>query len=130
LVAYTNSKLRLGVEYLDATNWNVVTGVHKDQSEGVSAFGSYIFVPQWSVFGRYDALSPSQKLASAERFNYYNLGIAYEPVKTFDIGLVFKHEGLTHAAAGGWTDGTTALIPGAGKSANYNEAGLFTQFKF
>jgi hypothetical protein len=130
LVGYSNDKIRFGVEYLDATNWNTVTSVHKDQSEGYSVFGSYNFVPQWSVFGRYDELSPSQKLASAERYNYYNLGVAYEPVKTFDVGLVYKHEGLTHASAAGWTDATTILSPGAGKSANYSEAGLFTQFKF
>jgi hypothetical protein len=144
LVGYSNDKIRLGVEYLDATDWNVVTSTHKDQSEGYSVFGSYNFVPQWSVFGRYDELSPSQKLASAERYNYYNLGVAYEPVKYVDLGLVFKHEGVTHAAANGYTDATTTLAPnstgaynpahplttGTHQTGDYNEIGLFSQFKF
>jgi hypothetical protein len=131
LLAYTNSKVRLGVEYFDASDWKVVPKITPDKSEGFSAFGSYNFTPQWSVFGRYDGLSPSQKLASAERYTYYNIGVGYEPVKTIDLGLVYKHEDITHAPLAGYTDATTTLAPTkAGGSAQYDEVGIFTQFKF
>lgn len=129
LLAYTNSQLRLGVEYLQATNWKRVTATTSDKSQGYSLFGSYIFVPQWSVFGRYDSLNPSQTLASSERYNLYNIGLNYEPVKTVDLALVYKHENISHAPVGGYADGTTTLAP-LGGAANYDEFGLFSQIKF
>jgi len=129
LLAYTNSQLRLGIEYLQSTDWKVVTKITPDKSQGYSAFGSYIFIPQWSVFGRYDALSPSQSLAPSERYTLANIGLNYEPVKTVDLALVFKRETISGAPVGGYTDFTTVLAP-AGGTAAYNEFGLYTQFKF
>jgi hypothetical protein len=105
-----------------------------DTADGYSAFGSFNFNPQWSVFGRYDSLNPSKKLAPNERYAYYNVGVAYEPVKTLDLGLVYKHEDIRGAAKGGYSDGTTVLAPSSTGSAktsgNYDEVGIFTQFKF
>jgi hypothetical protein len=129
LLAYTNSKLRLGIEYLQETDWKVVTKTTPDKSQGYSAFGSYMFMPQWSVFGRYDALTPSQTLASAERYTLANVGISYEPVKTVDLALVYKRETIAHAPTGGYTDGTTTLAP-AGGAGTYSEFGLYSQVKF
>jgi hypothetical protein len=134
LLAYTNSQLRVGVEYFQATDWKVVTKTTPDQAQGWSAFASYNVTPQWAVFGRYDGLEPSQKLAPMERYTYYNIGISYEPVKTVDIALVYKHEDITHAAANGYSDGTTVLAPTSTGSLHtsgaFNEVGIFTQFKF
>ena len=129
LLAYTNSQLRLGLEYLQSTDWKVVTKTTPDKSQGYSVFGSYIFIPQWSVFGRYDLLSPSQTIAPSERYTLANFGINYEPVKTVDLALVYKHETISGAPVGGYTDFTTVLAP-LGGAATYNEFGLFTQFKF
>jgi hypothetical protein len=134
LLAYTNSQIRAGVEYFNATDWKVVPKLTPDQSQGWSVFGSYNFTPQWALFGRYDGLDPSMKLARNERYNYYNVGISYEPVKTVDIALVYKHEDITHAPAGGYSDGTTVLAPNSTgslrTSGDFNEVGVYTQFKF
>jgi outer membrane murein-binding lipoprotein Lpp len=105
-----------------------------DSSDGYSAFASFNFTPQWSLFGRYDSLNPSKKLAPSEKYAYYNIGIGYEPVKTVDLSLVYKHEDVTGAAKGGYADATTTLAPastGTSKgSGDANEIGIFTQFKF
>jgi hypothetical protein len=134
LLAYTNSQIRAGVEYFNATDWKVVPKITPDQAEGWSAFASYNITPQWAVFGRYDGLEPSMKLARMERYDYYNIGISYEPVKTVDIALVYKHEDISHAPSGGYTDGTTTLAPTSTgvlhTSGDLNEFGIYTQFKF
>ncbi len=129
LLAYVNGPARAGIEYLDANDWKVTTKKTPDKATGYSAFASYIFIPQWSVFGRYDALTPSQDLAPSERYTLANVGISYEPVKTVDLALVYKHESVNHAPVGGYTDFTTVLAP-LGGSAAYDEVGLFSQFKF
>ena len=86
------------------------------------------------MFGRYDSLNPSRTLQPSERYAYYNIGVAYEPVKTVDIALVYKHEDVTGAAKGGYTDGTTTLAPAStgkvGTSGHADEVGVFTQVKF
>ena len=134
LLAYTNSQIRAGVEYFNATDWKVVPKLTPDQAQGWSVFGSYNVTPQWAVFGRYDGLDPSMKLARMERYNYYNIGVSYEPVKTVDIALVYKHEDIAHAPSGGYSDGTTVLAPNSNgvlrTSGGFNEVGIYTQFKF
>ena len=129
LVAYVKGPIRLGVEYMDATNWKVTTKVTPDKANGYSAFASYNLNPKWSIFGRYDAQDPSKTLAPAEKYAYYNIGINYEPVKTVDLALVYKHEDISHAPVGGYADGTTTLGP-AGGSGKYDEFGIFTQVKY
>ena len=105
-----------------------------DNADGYSGFASFNFNPQWSIFGRYDSLNPSKKLAPNEKYALYNLGVAYEPAKSLDIALVYKHEDIRGAAKGGYTDYTTTLAPastGTTKtSGNDDEVGIFTQFKF
>jgi hypothetical protein len=131
VVAYANPLFHVGLEYFNATNWKQVAKVAKDEQDGYSAFGTVNFYPKWSVFGRYDWGKPSKNLASAENLTYYNIGLQYEPVKVLDLGLVYKHDEVTHAPAGGYTDGTAALIPtSAGHGAKYDEVGLFTQVRF
>ena len=129
LLAYVNGPIRVGAEYLQQTDWKVVTKKTPDKGQGYSVFGSYMFIPQWSLFGRYDALSPSQTLASSERYSLANFELNYEPVKQVDLALVYKHETITGAPVGGYTDFTTVLAP-LGGAGTYNEFGLFTQFKF
>jgi hypothetical protein len=129
LLAYVKGPIRLGVEYMDATNWKVTTKVTPDKAQGYSAFASYALNPKWSVFGRYDAQDPSKTLAPSEKYAYYNIGINFEPVKTIDLALVYKHEDISHAPLGGYADGTTTLGP-AGGSGKYDEIGIFTQVKY
>jgi hypothetical protein len=135
LVAYSNSMFHVGLEYFQATNW-AVTAVNKQ--DGFSAFGTYNFMPQWAVFGRYDWGRPTNitsgalHLNASERLSYFNVGLQYEPAKLVDLALVYKHDAITHlAASGSYSDGNTKLVaPTGGGSAHYDEVGLFTQFKF
>jgi hypothetical protein len=145
LLAYTNPKIRAGIEYFEANNWKVTTKVTPDKAEGWSFFASYMFMPQWSVFGRYDTIDPSQDLDPSERYEYADVGINYEPVKNLEFALVYKHEDIRNAIKGGYTDGTTTLgaqslatfspvtgfnAHGTNTSGNWDEFGIYTQLKF
>jgi hypothetical protein len=145
LLAYTDPKIRAGIEYFEATNWKVTTKQTPDKADGWSLFGSYVFYPQWSVFGRYDWLEPSKTLDPPERYQYWNLGINYEPVKNLEFALVYKHEDIRNAIKGGYTDGTTTLGAqslatfspvtgfnphGSNTGGNWDEVGLYSQIKF
>jgi len=144
-LAYTDPKIRAGIEYFEANNWKVTTKVTPDKAEGWSVFGSYIFYPQWSVFGRYDWLQPSEDLDAPERYEYADIGINYEPVKNLDFALVYKHEDIQNAIKGGYADGTTTLGAqslatfspitgfnphGSNTDGDWDEFGIYTQFKF
>ena len=146
LAAYTNTRWRAGIEYFDATDWKVTTKVTPDEATGWSGFGSFNFTPQWAIFGRYDAMDPSKKLDAPERYEFYDIGVSYEPVKTVDVALVYKHEDIRNAIKGGYADATTTLAPGSNAtynpvtgvfnpngtitSGNYDEYGVFIQYKF
>lgn len=130
LVAYVAGPIRVGAEWFQADDWKVITKVASDKSDGELVFASYNFTPQWALFGRYDWENPSKTLDSAEKYTYANIGISYEPVKTVDLALVYKHEQVSNAPIGtGYTDATTTLGAANG-SGKYDEVGLFTQFKF
>ena len=60
LVGYTSDKLHVGAEYFWSKNWNQVTKVPSDTSDGWSAFASYKVTPLFTVFGRYDWMRPTQ----------------------------------------------------------------------
>ncbi|HTK34355.1 MAG TPA: hypothetical protein VL358_03585 [Caulobacteraceae bacterium] len=125
LAAYVKGPYRLGVEYFSASNWNTITTVAADKSEGYSVFGSYAVNPEWSLFGRYDWVKPTKTSAPTRKENYFNVGIQYEPVKIVDLSLVYKRDKLEkgslstgNGTIGGSIDGT------------YDEIGLFGQVRF
>jgi hypothetical protein len=145
LAAYTDPKIRAGIEYFEANDWKVTTKTTPDKAEGWSVFGSYVFYPQWSVFGRYDAVNPSEDLDPSERYELFNLGINYEPVKNLDFALVYKHEDISNAIKGGYADGTTTLgaqslatfspitgfnAHGSNTGGDWDEFGIYSQIKF
>ena len=133
LVGYANDRFRIGAEWFDAknalTSGSLITGAKPDEEEGYSLTGTVNLWPKWALFARYDGVDPSRHIDPAERYTYYNFGINYEPVKVVDLALVYKHEDVTHALAGGYTDAATTLAP-AGGSGKFDEFGLYTQFKF
>ena len=133
LVGYSNNQFRVGAEWFDAknalTSGALITGAKPDEADGYSLTGAFNVTPQWSLFARYDAVNPSKDLDPAERYKYYNFGINYEPVKIVDLALVYKHEEVSHALSGGYTDITTTLAP-TGGSGKFDEVGLYSQFKF
>lgn len=125
LAAYRDDRLRLGVEYFATKNWNNVTSVAEDKSDGYSVFGSYDLTPKVSVFGRYDWVNPSKSLNPDFEDNYFNLGINYEPAKTVDLAIVYKRDQVDNGLLG-TSNGT---IGGVNKGV-YDEIGLFGQFRW
>ena len=125
LAAYTDTKIRAGVEYFRAKNWNNVTTLASDKSDGWSAFASYAFTPDIALFGRYDWVKPSKELNPDLKENYFNLGVNYKPIKNIDIAAVYKRDrakngtlSTSNGTIGGSDDGT------------YDEFGIFSQLAF
>lgn len=140
LAAYTNPLFHVGFEYFDAQNWKSNTATapsNKDKQEEYSVFGTYNavpFLPKVSLFARYDWGNPSETLNGGARLQYYNVGIQYEPVKIVDLALVYKHDQLkaaAHTNGSTYTDAnTTLVVPAAGGTANYDEIGIFAQYRY
>jgi hypothetical protein len=125
LAAYTDSRIRAGVEYFEAKNWNNVTTTATDSSNGWSAFGSFAFTPKLSVFGRYDWAKPNKDTNAALKDHYFNAGVNYKPLKEIDLALVYKRD----RAENGFLSTSNGTIGGV-NSGTYDEFGLFTQVAF
>lgn len=125
LAAFTNSRVRAGVEYFQATNWNNITSLASDSSSGWSAFGSFAFTPKFAVFGRYDWVKPSKKINPALKDNYFNVGLNYKPIKEIDLALVYKRD----RARNGFISTSNGTIGGLDRG-TYDEIGIFSQFAF
>ncbi len=130
LGAYQMDPIRFGVEYFYTDDWNSVTSTGTDKARGVSVFGSYQFDPEWGVFGRYDWVNPTAKNAlgvqtADVKDKYFNVGISYSPAKIVDFSLVYKHEQTDDG-----TISTSNGTIGGAIDGNYNEVGLFGQFRW
>lgn len=125
LAAYTDSKIRAGVEYFWAKNWTTVTSPTGDKADGWSAFGSYAFMPQFAVFGRYDWVKPSHDLNPALKDNYFNVGLDYKPLPPLDFALVYKRDRVKNG-----TLSTSNGTIGGPAHGSYDEFGLWGQFAF
>lgn len=125
LAAYTDNRVRAGVEYFWAKNWNNVTTLASDKSNGWSAFGSFAFTPQLAVFGRFDRVKPSDDINPALKDNYFNVGLNYKPIKPLDIALVYKRD----KARNGFLSTSNGTIGGI-DDGTYDEFGIFSQFAF
>jgi hypothetical protein len=138
LAAYTDKRLRAGVEYFWAKNWNNITTAAlpnpapltpNDKSRGWSAFGSFAFSPKISAFGRYDWLRPTEVVLAgtdgAARDRYFNLGVDYKPIAPIDLAVVYKHERTNN----GFLSTSNGTIGGLDRG-SYNEFGLFGQLVF
>lgn len=133
ILAYNNGTARAGVEYFHATNWTALnTGALGEKADGYSVFGSYIVMPEWSVFGRYDYVKPQKTSASTKKADYFNLGVTYSPTKIVDLSLVYKRDTVENGTfnVGNGTIGNTVAIIGAGNDGTYDEVGLFGQFRW
>jgi hypothetical protein len=129
--SYTISGLKVGIEYFHADNWTQVTSATSSSADGYSPFASYQFDPKWSVFGRYDYVTPYSDVARKMYHNtYYNLGIDYKPTKIVDIALVYKHD----AGSNGFFGDSNGTIGGnafaMGNSGADNEIGLWGDFQW
>ena len=128
LAAYTDSRIRIGAEYFHAKNWLNVTGPLGDEADGWSAFGSFAFNKQFSVFGRYDWVKPKKDASPDLKDQYFNVGINYKPIKEIDLALVYKRD----RAKNGFLSTSNGTIGGISNdtSGTYDEFGLFGQFAF
>lgn len=125
VAAYTEKRIRAGVEYFAAKNWNTVASASSDKSDGWSAFGSFAFTPAIAVFGRYDWLNPSKHLNPRFKDRYFDVGVDYKPITPLDLALVYKRERANHGLLS--TSNGTIGGPDYG---TYDEFGLFGQFAF
>jgi len=125
LAAYTDKRIRAGIEYFAAKNWNTVTSRFSDKSNGWSAFGSFFFTPKMSVFGRYDWLKPSRDINPLFKDHYFNAGLDYKPINPLDFAIVYKRERTNH----GLLSTSNGTIGGVDHG-TYDELGLFGQLVF
>ena len=125
VAAYTDKRIRAGVEYFAAKNWNNITTLATDKANGWSAFGSFAFTPKIAVFGRYDWVKPSRDLNPALKDHYFNVGLDYKPIQPVDLSLVYKHERTNN----GFLNTSNGNIGGLDHG-NYDEVGLFGQIAF
>jgi hypothetical protein len=134
VAAYTDSRVRAGVEYMWARYYGgdilQPDPTKTNKAEGVSAFASWNFLPRFSVFGRYDYLKPKEDTQPSFHSNYYNVGVSYKPIGPLDFALVYKHDSVVDgllSTANGSIGTLNASNIGKG---DYDEIGLFTQVKF
>jgi hypothetical protein len=138
LVAYTDKRIRAGVEYFAAKNWNNITTAPEpapppvtpnDKAHGWSAFGSFAFTPAISAFGRYDWVKPTDVrllgTGGDVKDQYFNVGVDYKPIAPIDLALVWKHE----RARNGFINTSNGNIGGLDRG-KYDEVGIFGQLVF
>ncbi|MFL5897825.1 MAG: hypothetical protein ACJ76D_05120 [Solirubrobacterales bacterium] len=132
LLAYVKGPVRVGGEYFWSKNWNQVTKVPSDTSDGWALFGSYQITPLFSVFGRYDHVNPTRDLFPRINENYFNFGISYSPVKIVDLALVYKRDRVSNGffAPSNSNPANFAFPIGGRDQGTYDEIGLFGQFRF
>ncbi len=138
VAAYTNKRIRAGVEYFSARNWNniqvaaapgVPVQTSNDSAHGWSAFGSFAFTPQIAAFARYDMVKPTRNVIALTdgpvRDHYFNLGVDYKPITPLDFALVYKRD-----RANNGTISTSNGTIGGLDHGTYSEIGLFGQLAF
>ncbi|MFL6193469.1 MAG: carbohydrate porin [Thermoanaerobaculia bacterium] len=128
LVAYAADRFKIGGEYFQAKNWNNVTTVPTDKSDGFSTWAQFTVNPKWSVFGRYDSASPSKDLKPDLDFTYYNAGLQWTLNKAFAASLVYKHADVEGGTLG--TGNGTIGSVNAREQGKYDEVGVFTVYNF
>ncbi len=152
-IGYTIAGFRIGGEYFNAKNYktvnNITAGVYgtsavvassatgivpNDSANGGSIWASYNFTEQYSVFARGDVVKLSKDVLPELKDKYFNVGVAYKPVKNIDIGLVYKYEKIEHGSASvsGADAGGSTTIGGsnATNEGRYSEVGLFLQYNW
>jgi hypothetical protein len=131
LGAYVADGLRVGVEYFNADDYSaalVASNTVGDNAHGVSAFGSYYFLPEWAGFARYDSVDTNTRTAPGKRNEYYTLGVTWSPTRIVDLSLAYKHDAVY---GGSFTDGNGTIGSAAGvKQGSYNELGIWGDFQW
>ena len=152
LAALNIGGLRAAVEYFNSKNYKTVNSVAasvygtssvvttsgaapiSDQADGISTWVSYDFTAQWGVFGRYDNAKLSKDVAPNLKDEYFNLGVAYRPIKPVDFALVYKNERVNNGSntISGGNAGGSYTIGGANgtRSGKFDEFGVYAWYRF
>ncbi len=88
LGAYTDSRVRVGAEYMWARYFNDVLQSNPamtNSAEGVSAFASWFFTPKFSIFGRYDYLEAPREHQSQSSLRLVQRWFVVQADRTFDL---------------------------------------------
>jgi hypothetical protein len=128
LVAYNTDLFRIGGEWFEAKNWNNVTTVQTDKSDGYSIWGQVNFNPVWAVFARYDDSNPSKDLKPKLEWTYYNAGVQWTLNKAFAASLVYKYAEVKGGTVG--TGNGTIGSSNANSKGKYSEIGVWTVYNF
>jgi hypothetical protein len=128
LIAFNADHFKIGGEYFQAENWNNVTTVATDKSDGFSGWAQFILDPKWTFFGRYDQADPSKDLKPALNFTYYNAGVQWTLNKAFAASLVYKGAEVEGGTLG--TSNGTIGSTNPNKKGTYQEIGVFTVYNF
>lgn len=128
LAAYGTDRFKIGGEYFQASNWNNVTTVATDKSDGFSGWAQVNLNPEHSLFGRYDHSTPSKDLKPDLEFDYYNAGWQWTVNKAFAAALVYKRAQVEGGTLG-TGNGTIGSVDPRNKG-RYNEIGIFTVYNF
>lgn len=129
---FRNTLFTIGGEYVYAKNFSSVTAATEDKNEGFSAFAHYNITPKWQIFGRYDWIkqTPNTTTGFSVHNEYFNAGLQWEPVKMFDLSLVYKRDSATNFGTANGLIATQNGNIGGTINGTYDEVGLFGQFKF
>jgi len=151
---------RVGGEYFDAKNFRTAsasTGVGNtsaastvvgssattapltDEANGYMVWAAYDVAPQWTVLGRYDSVKFSKDIVPGLKDTYFNVALQYEPVKSIDVGLIYKNEKVDGGvlsissgdAGGSFLVGGSGVAPtGLTTNGSFDEVGIYMQWKF
>ncbi len=145
--------LRVGAEYFEAKNYKTVNNplaaaygtsavvapsatavLNSDKATGGTAWASYAFGDQWSVFGRYDQTKLSKDVAPDLKDTYFNVGIDFKPIKQLDFALVYKNEKVENGSASISSGNANSSFVIGGATAvtegTYDEFGIFARWAF
>jgi hypothetical protein len=145
--------VRAGVEYFSAHNFKTVNNLANsvygtssvvgstataipvaDTADGESVFASYSINSQLSVFGRYDHTKLSKDVAPNLKDDYFNVGVAYKPLKTLDLAFVYKNEKIengTNTISGGDANGSYTIGGANGtRDGHFDEVGFYAQWSW
>ncbi len=152
-IGYSIAGFRVGGEYFNAKNYKTVNNlaasvfgtssvvassaiglVHSDQAAGASVWASYAFTDQYSVFARADDVKLSKDIAPELKDKYFNVGVAYKPIKSVDLGLVYKNEKIQHGTASiSGADANGSYVIGGSNGNNdgkFSEVAVYVQWVF
>ena len=92
LLAYHNSRFRIGGEYFNARNWNNINTIATDRADGYSVYGNINLHRGMAVFARYDKTNLSKTIDPSLQDTYYNAGVSQVLTKGLILALVYKHD--------------------------------------